>query len=1084
MASFIKSTFEPVVFGLSARSEVTINIQIIQIDGGILHTAINGVTLALIDAGVPMKDFVVACSGSYADSHALLDLNFVEESGDVPVLTLACMAKSKKILLTSLESRLHLDHFESVMELTAEGCAGIVGVLEKAIKDSGRERINSLLAEKRKLQADLALLNQGGTIISDLEAFRDLSLQIHVDAVPKAEGIDEKKPRESLEFTVSKESVLVNEVVELREQYLKNGGADVQVLNQFQLLEEEARKLDDDPSENVDINNLFTFGGTTMRFESQSYLGFYPRILSQPYSSDIGFSVVWDFVSGLPQTITSSVEIIYGVIDRDEAMFNLSSFEAKGKFRSALLHNIYVLSHASRETNATLKKSVRLVVQIRLLKRLAPIDLSDLRPFGWTFLDLCENDKDLNSGNCPIMDEMRLSQEKDVVDDYLLFTPKDGVSASIGLSSSGDLERVSSTHSLKGQPSTEVLPSETIVEEVPTIDPITSIIESNPAEINTESEEPLELMQIKIERLDHFTSLPKLFIRLRVVDATGRDLQPMWLSRSLKAVNGKGSIKWTPAETCFELSRVAISRGIRILADLCQFEDEQNLISETSGIVTTTQGSCEIIITGKTGSLHLKLDKKEEIPQPSIILPKDPQPEPWLESSFKRTKNVKIAKGDTITLYIDGARYLPQNSTVSRAIAKVFSKNVVQSEGCDQIETCPKLDSPLLSPEFKMLSKEIKPLQTDATLTALIKLYTIDKFTSQISLIGVSLLNLFVDTVTGLQPVDKLSSTAVLNEGNFQLPIYKLPPDFDFPGGLHVKCLSKRVPCSTLLVRIYSGKSSEPPPPYPSKLYNSEPSCPTDFEKDLYPHLAALPSETVRQYLLASDESLQTLSNDALTSHIIKRLTRDKTPAKYLEINSFLKFEPALGVSVAVDKAFNLRAKAFSVPVVKIVEIVPARGAVKAKETVIGSSVGQVVDFDSEVRCPEWLDDFQTFPEIPSTSNLYLIVDILCLTYAEREYQIKSQGWTIFPILHNHEYTSFGSFRLPLYEGKLPSELLSFLCQKDFPEAIALALKVKALKQQKKGTSVNLRICDSRLTKGLPRDAVGYVVFFPETRLT
>jgi exosome complex component RRP41 len=48
--------------GLYARSELTICVQILQSDGGNAMAAINAASLALIDAGVAMKDYVVACA--------------------------------------------------------------------------------------------------------------------------------------------------------------------------------------------------------------------------------------------------------------------------------------------------------------------------------------------------------------------------------------------------------------------------------------------------------------------------------------------------------------------------------------------------------------------------------------------------------------------------------------------------------------------------------------------------------------------------------------------------------------------------------------------------------------------------------------------------------------------------------------------------------------------------------------------------------------------------------------------------------------------------------------------------------------
>jgi exosome complex component RRP41 len=94
METFIKQTFESTVLLNSyPRSEIDIYIQILQFDGGVLHTSINATTLALLEAGIQMFDFVCACSAApeQNEKNVLLDLNYTEESLDVPLLTLALL---------------------------------------------------------------------------------------------------------------------------------------------------------------------------------------------------------------------------------------------------------------------------------------------------------------------------------------------------------------------------------------------------------------------------------------------------------------------------------------------------------------------------------------------------------------------------------------------------------------------------------------------------------------------------------------------------------------------------------------------------------------------------------------------------------------------------------------------------------------------------------------------------------------------------------------------------------------------------------------------------------------------------------
>lgn len=69
----IKQTFEAVVLcELAPRSQIDIFVSVIQADGGTRCAAINAVTLALIDAGIPMREFVCSCAAGYINGTAIL----------------------------------------------------------------------------------------------------------------------------------------------------------------------------------------------------------------------------------------------------------------------------------------------------------------------------------------------------------------------------------------------------------------------------------------------------------------------------------------------------------------------------------------------------------------------------------------------------------------------------------------------------------------------------------------------------------------------------------------------------------------------------------------------------------------------------------------------------------------------------------------------------------------------------------------------------------------------------------------------------------------------------------------------------
>jgi len=118
---------------LYPRSRIDIFVQVLQSDGGHLAAAINGATLALIDAGVPMKDFVCACSAGVIDGVALMDLNQQECNAQGPELTIAILPKSSTIILAQMESRVHLDSYSEVQDMAIDGCQALNNALKRVV---------------------------------------------------------------------------------------------------------------------------------------------------------------------------------------------------------------------------------------------------------------------------------------------------------------------------------------------------------------------------------------------------------------------------------------------------------------------------------------------------------------------------------------------------------------------------------------------------------------------------------------------------------------------------------------------------------------------------------------------------------------------------------------------------------------------------------------------------------------------------------------------------------------------------------------------------------------------------------------
>ncbi|KAJ2802180.1 Exosome non-catalytic core component [Coemansia guatemalensis] len=135
VASFVRQAFEGAIQrSVYPRSQIDIYLHLLQHDGGTLETCINAATLALIDAGISMDDYVCACTAGFIDEVPVLDLNAVEESSiETPDLTVAILPRNGNIALLQMESRLHSDKLEDVMDLAVEGCKHIHRKLDEAV---------------------------------------------------------------------------------------------------------------------------------------------------------------------------------------------------------------------------------------------------------------------------------------------------------------------------------------------------------------------------------------------------------------------------------------------------------------------------------------------------------------------------------------------------------------------------------------------------------------------------------------------------------------------------------------------------------------------------------------------------------------------------------------------------------------------------------------------------------------------------------------------------------------------------------------------------------------------------------------
>jgi exosome complex component RRP41 len=135
LSKVIREALEPSIFlEYYPRTGLDIFIEVLQADGSTRCASIVAAALALADAGIPMRDLVVACSAGKIDDTIILDLMDAEDkmgSADVP---LALMPNLNAITLLQMDGILTLEEFEKAVNLALEGCKKIYALQKEALK--------------------------------------------------------------------------------------------------------------------------------------------------------------------------------------------------------------------------------------------------------------------------------------------------------------------------------------------------------------------------------------------------------------------------------------------------------------------------------------------------------------------------------------------------------------------------------------------------------------------------------------------------------------------------------------------------------------------------------------------------------------------------------------------------------------------------------------------------------------------------------------------------------------------------------------------------------------------------------------
>lgn len=153
MQTTISDAFASAIFThLYPHSTISITLHILSQDGSLLAACINATTLALIDAGIPMRDYIVACTAGSTSSYSsndekadpLLDLNGLEEQ-ELPFLTVATMGASDRVSVLVMETRVQVGRLEGMLAVGVDGCKQVRNILDEVVRRQGKKILDGVV---------------------------------------------------------------------------------------------------------------------------------------------------------------------------------------------------------------------------------------------------------------------------------------------------------------------------------------------------------------------------------------------------------------------------------------------------------------------------------------------------------------------------------------------------------------------------------------------------------------------------------------------------------------------------------------------------------------------------------------------------------------------------------------------------------------------------------------------------------------------------------------------------------------------------------------------------------------------------
>ena len=114
---------------------IEVFVEILQADAGTRCAALTAASLALADAGIPMRDLVAACAGGKIDGKIALDLKKEEDNYGEADMPIAISGRTGEVLLFQMDGLLTKEEFLKTLRLVHDGAKKVYEIEKETLKN-------------------------------------------------------------------------------------------------------------------------------------------------------------------------------------------------------------------------------------------------------------------------------------------------------------------------------------------------------------------------------------------------------------------------------------------------------------------------------------------------------------------------------------------------------------------------------------------------------------------------------------------------------------------------------------------------------------------------------------------------------------------------------------------------------------------------------------------------------------------------------------------------------------------------------------------------------------------------------------